>query len=163
MKKLFRLLFPTAVSRADLTTVERDLGGDINRLRARICVLENLIQIACDAADSAKGRAYLAEGLIDETNERITAIEREAKARADVLSHAIYSANTAAAAASTLVRNGKLTPNQTRAALDLAPMPKGDDKFESLPISEGRAVRTKVMKLDPTKGPKGREPKGGPK
>ena len=140
MKKLFQLLFPTAVSRADLTIVERDLGGDITRLRARISVLENLIQIACDAADSAKGRAYLAEGLIDETNERITAIEREAKVRADVLSHAIYSA--------------------TAAAVDTA---STSAKFESLPISEGRAVRTKVMKLDPTKGPKGREPKGGPK
>lgn len=66
MKRLIRKILPNYVTRADLTIVESDIGGDIKLLQGRIALLESCMALSADAVEIAAARIYAAEKRIEE-------------------------------------------------------------------------------------------------
>lgn len=130
MTGLFKLLFPHASTSAELAQVEKELQAQIDALRSRLEV----------AAAQA--------GVIHETNEillgslrgRVTALEARANAQANLID-----------ALESEVSRPLSPETETR----LTAIREAIKDAETLAIRDGEAVRTKVVKLDPTKGPKG--------
>lgn len=128
MKRLLRRLFPNYVTRADLTIVESDIGGDIKLLQGRIALLESCISLSADAVEIATARLYAAEKRVEE-------LEVGGKGSAAAVSYLKTRIDTASLS----------TPTSSVKA------------FEALPLTQtGRATRTEIVELKPKgRGPKG--------
>lgn len=147
MTRLFKLLFPHASTSADLAQVEKELQAQINALRSRL-----------DVAAAQAGVTHESnEIILGSLRGRVTALEARANAQAALID-----------ALETEVSrplDPDIKANLDRVRDALSNIPKGGvfplcdlpNTATSLIVSDGdgEAKPTEVIRLKPTKGPKG--------